>query len=1306
MSSPFPARFRAAAGSGRSPSMRRKSRARVSFSGALKHLARPRRGTEKKEGAALADSLDRISALGVSYVSYGAGVPHGLVVHLGAAASSLRHLDLSHLACGSKGKHPLEGPACQALTRTLVRCPALVRLSLASNGLRDETLQPLVEGFAAGAAPALEELDLSQNRLRNGNLLAQLLANSSEHLTSLNVEANDLNDLAVMALSAGLSMNLELRRLNLAGNAFGNDGANALANAILHQRSASGDTALEAPLKVHAQWLLGLVVRLGVHDALEQPSCALLSQHEQRGLRHLDVARTLVTDDGAVSLAEAVRDLKGCAATTVRWLNFSDTKVGTRGRAALEEVVRASHEGAEQFADAVFAALHTPSAAQGSLPARPLFVQGLGLEALDMEFNARFSEWVRRHDIAGLTMALPQDEHCSRDRSGCYGYAKHPGILLARRNGELEEVETIASTPGHDQHSLSSLELADVDGVLIDEECDRSTLVMEFVRRQTELEAEQFHEEEVVTNFKKCEVVLEVQAVESLKIVKTEVEKWESGVGRDRRGQPIDEPEPPPEGADDESGSDIASCDTVSETEPKASECRDTTTERMEAIEPELSPPQATPDQGHSPTEGVGKAKGKGKAVSSPSKGKGKGKVEQGAAGTGKGAPPPAKGKGKDTKAVAVKPMAAPFRRKLYWKQLDLADAQGTIFSPQVLSEQGVREQSPTLGGVVAQSRQERRRSHIDVDALQRMFETAETKASSSEASSRLLQKLQCRAEGVKVLSDNRARNIAIVMRRLSVSSERLAEVLRGLQWEEEKLSSDQMEHVLEAIPTPEEAAQLREHTTPEKCQRLRDVEQMVLPFVDLKRAAARVRLISCARCAQDSFNSTSEQLATIRGACDAIRRSDMLREVLLLALEMGNYINHGDSSKGARGITIGSLLQLRDFKVGRMSSLHFLCAQLCQADHQRNAADVLRCELQLVFAAADIPAQNLSQAVRAFDRDLVMIQAENEAASDYEDGESYAQQSGLLQSVERQGEELEKPREQIELQDQRQDEREKQEQPQKQELETETRQEGVEECEQPRNETEQQKMPKEKGKQAEDPCEKMQRMQPQQAGDEQKSLLEEGLDQQSRQESEDQLSREEGEERRLQDEATEHGAHQQKTQEAGEEEQKHKSNCSYQQLAPDVTDALQLRGSARQRLLGLYCVVERLKERLCADIEETSLQGRELLRFCGVALPGSREVLTELEPFLRQLAEFVPVFAQHWKEVQAELPRYSKLFAETWVDEKARSGAENSRKTPTRRRSLVCSSAQKSLETSASGGCSPADHVGSFLTEVRSSDY
>eukprot|EP00929_Paragymnodinium_shiwhaense_P001284 TRINITY_DN10150_c0_g2_i1.p1 TRINITY_DN10150_c0_g2~~TRINITY_DN10150_c0_g2_i1.p1 ORF type:complete len:1764 (-),score=509.20 TRINITY_DN10150_c0_g2_i1:217-5508(-) len=354
----------------------------------------------------------------------------------------------------------------------------------------------------------------------------------------------------------------------------------------------------------------------------------------------------------------------------------------------------------------------------------------------------------------------------------------------------------------------------------------------------------------------------------------------------------------------------------------------------------------------------AGKGKGKGKAVPPPPKAMMKGPPGKAPGGAKAGAFAKSGGDGQDT--------AAPFHRKLYWKPIDLADSEGTLFS---------------------ETNRERPKSMVlDTSALTKMFEgNAKNITESRRKSCSVLDKVQNKPQGTKLLSDHRARNIAIVLKRLPCSMKDLTKILKGLNWENNAVSTDDLEQIQDVIPAQDEAEKLLEHKSPEARIKLRDVEQMVLPLALLSRASARVRLICIGRNARSSFGANMRALLSLRKACTAIQSSTMLKEVMLLALDLGNYINHGDSKKGARAISVGSLLTLRDFKAGRNTALHFLCASMLRADGTRDVAKILAEELTATVKASAIQLSILQSQVRAFQRDLDVTNAECKSfLSDY----------------------------------------------------------------------------------------------------------------------------------------------------------------------------------------------------------------------------------------------------------------------------------------------------------------------------------
>lgn len=316
------------------------------------------------------------------------------------------------------------------------------------------------------------------------------------------------------------------------------------------------------------------------------------------------------------------------------------------------------------------------------------------------------------------------------------------------------------------------------------------------------------------------------------------------------------------------------------------------------------------------------------------------------------------------SKAPGPKPeepdSAAPFNKKLFWKQLDIPDAEGTLFGEEMQKSKSLPFPS------------------LDTAALSRMFEVEKVRGTErTRRSLHMLSKAQQRNVGTKVLSDHRARNIAIVLKRLPVSTKDLAQILLRLRWEAKEISSDDLEQILEIIPTQEESDKLREHHAPEARSNLRDVEQLVFPLALIKRSAARVRLLLIARNARLQFSSTIRMLRGMRSASAAIQKSQMLKEVMVLALALGNYINHGDSTKGAKAITVGSLMALRDFKSGKMSTFHFLCASIHRADPSRDVAEVLAKELKPATALAKLQVSAVQTTLRTFARDLETITAE-----------------------------------------------------------------------------------------------------------------------------------------------------------------------------------------------------------------------------------------------------------------------------------------------------------------------------------------
>jgi len=312
---------------------------------------------------AVAESLPWLSSLDLGYNTIPIARLETLV---SSAGNHLRQLSLAQMA-PNDGRSMSRNLVVQALADLLTSGHTpLASLNLASNDLQDSGLRLLADALVADESPHVQVLDLSQNRLQDGNLLANILVHGGERLATLNLEGNELGDLAVVALAAGIALAPPLRRLNLSRNRFGDDGVIALAHTIRNQGdfapSAAAEQAAPSPEGI-AAWLQNL---RGL-----QASPAWAWDDAEAGLLELDVSVNMIMDDGAIALAESVSRCTSNGVANLARLDLSDNSIGNAGRDALESVVRASHQRVQAAALSLAAAGALPSS-EARPPPRPL----------------------------------------------------------------------------------------------------------------------------------------------------------------------------------------------------------------------------------------------------------------------------------------------------------------------------------------------------------------------------------------------------------------------------------------------------------------------------------------------------------------------------------------------------------------------------------------------------------------------------------------------------------------------------------------------------------------------------------------------------------------------------------------------------------------------------------------------------------------------------------------------------------------------------------------------------------------------
>jgi len=335
--------------------------------------------------------------------------------------------------------------------------------------------------------------------------------------------------------------------------------------------------------------------------------------------------------------------------------------------------------------------------------------------------------------------------------------------------------------------------------------------------------------------------------------------------------------------------------------------------------------PPASPGKTASPVRPQGKGS-KGPPPPAPSKG-GKGPpppCQGGSAAAAKGgakgkAPPPPKasttgeGKGKDKSKVKGNWEASaeqdsmsggkpPFERRLRWRPLAEEVAKSTVFKDLRIHSQV---------------------KPVDVQMLHAVFERTAT-ASASSATSRAAA-CTSKPQGLCLLGAKRAHNLGIVMRGFPVAMTDLCHSLLRCDFSL-KLSEEDIAALLDVWPTVQEQQLVKQDAIKRADgEDLRDVEKFVVQVASVPRSAERLRFLQLSMSLEGLQDAVKDACEKMLSAVAELRASQRWRKVLLSALGLGNYINHG-IFEGAHGFAFEDLLQLQHMKgAGSVSGLHCL---------------------------------------------------------------------------------------------------------------------------------------------------------------------------------------------------------------------------------------------------------------------------------------------------------------------------------------------------------------------------------------------
>lgn len=222
---------------------------------------------------------------------------------------------------------------------------------------------------------------------------------------------------------------------------------------------------------------------------------------------------------------------------------------------------------------------------------------------------------------------------------------------------------------------------------------------------------------------------------------------------------------------------------------------------------------------------------------------------------------------------------------------------------------------------------------------------------------------------GVAILDTMRATNIAVVLKKLPTEPSEFCRCASVLDSTHSLIRVDHVEILSEHMLNKDEARNILAYDG--KRGPLREIEQKILPLCTLSLSS--MKALELAMSHEHTYSTLLKRCHTIRQAAEEVCCSSQLREVLCLTLQVGNYINSGDSGSKVKAFGIASLQSLASFKVGPISALHFLCISMRQ--RSRKFLGAFQQSLSHVCAAAGEKASQFDSATTNFGKDLRVAQ-------------------------------------------------------------------------------------------------------------------------------------------------------------------------------------------------------------------------------------------------------------------------------------------------------------------------------------------
>ncbi|KAG2310041.1 hypothetical protein Bca52824_021598 [Brassica carinata] len=258
----------------------------------------------------------------------------------------------------------------------------------------------------------------------------------------------------------------------------------------------------------------------------------------------------------------------------------------------------------------------------------------------------------------------------------------------------------------------------------------------------------------------------------------------------------------------------------------------------------------------------------------------------------------------------------------------------------------------------------------FDVSEIETLFSAIVPKPADKAGGRR--KSVGAKPEKVQLIDLRRANNTEIMLTKVKMP---LPDMMAAvLAMDDTVLDIDQIENLIKFCPTKEEMELLKNYTgdkaTLGKC------EQYFLELMKVPRVESKMRVFSFKIQFGTQITEFKKSLNAVNSACDEVRTSQKLKEIMKKILYLGNTLNQGTARGAAVGFKLDSLLKLSDTRAAnsKMTLMHYLCKVLAS-----KGSDLLdfHKDLGSLESASKIQLKSLAEEMQAIIKGLEKLNQE-----------------------------------------------------------------------------------------------------------------------------------------------------------------------------------------------------------------------------------------------------------------------------------------------------------------------------------------